>query len=119
MKNLNQIPDNIVNIVDAYGIDYRGNKNETKKIQKALNEISGSGKVLYFPPGTYKTFMLKFKSNIYLEKILEFLLTQLLCPYISDHLRKGLESFILIKDVKNLEISGLGIIDGNGTQDFI
>ena len=114
----NQIPNNIVNIVDAYGIDYRGNKNETKKIQKALNEISGSGKVLYFPPGTYKTFMLKFKSNshIYLDKNSRILADPTsLSPYVSSE-KRGLESFILIKDVKNLEISGLGIIDGNGTQ---
>ena len=64
------IPENRVDIVDSYGVDNTGNKNETSKIQKALDEISGSRKVLYFPPGVYKTFTLQFKSNsqIYLAK---------------------------------------------------
>ena len=113
-----QIPNNIVDIIDIYGVDNSGHKNETKKIQRALDEISGSGKVLYFPPGTYKTFMLKFKSNshIHLDKNARILADPTsLSPYISFE-KSGLESFILIKDVENLEISGLGIFDGNGTE---
>ena len=112
------IPRNRINIVDTYGVDNTGKKNETNKIQMALNEISGSGKVLYFPPGTYKTFMLQFRSNsqIYLNKNARILADHSsLSSYSSDD-ETGIDPFLLIKNVENLSISGLGTLDGNGTQ---
>ena len=81
------IPENRVDIVDTYGVDNTGNKNETKKNQKALDDISGSRKVLYFPPGVYKTFTLQFRSNsqIYLAKNARILADDsTLSHYISD-----------------------------------
>ena len=112
------IPENRVDIVDTYGVDNTGNKNETSKIQKALDEISGSRKVLYFPPGVYKTFTLQFKSNsqIYLAKNARILADDSnLSHYISDD-ETGINRFLLIKNIENLSISGLGTLDGNGTQ---
>jgi hypothetical protein len=53
----------LVDIVKRYQVDNTGSSNETKKIQQALNDISGSGKVLYFPEGVYKSFMIKIKRN--------------------------------------------------------
>ena len=113
-----KLPENRVNIVKTYGVDNSGYNNETKKIQAALNDISGSGKVLYFPPGTYKTFRLNFKSNshIHLDKNARIMAdSSLLSSYFSND-ESGLNSFILIKDSENIKISGLGILDGNGTQ---
>ena len=112
------IPENRVDIVDTYGVDNTGNKNETSKIQKALDEISGSRKVLYFPPGVYKTFTLQFRSNsqIYLAKNARILADDsTLSHYISDD-ETGINRFLLIKNIENLSISGLGTLDGNGTQ---
>ena len=112
------IPENRVDIVDTYGVDNTGNKNDTKKIQKALDEISGSRKVLYFPPGVYKTFTLQFRSNsqIYLAKNARILADDsTLSHYISDD-ETGINRFLLIKNIENLSISGLGTLDGNGTQ---
>jgi hypothetical protein len=112
------IPGKSVNIVDVYGVDNSGKKNETIKIQKALDDISGSGKVLYFPSGIYKTFKLQFRSNsrIHLSKNARILAdADSLSSYLSND-ETEINHFLLIKDVENLTISGLGILDGNGTQ---
>ena len=53
----------LVDIVKTYHVDNTGAKNETEGIQKAFNDISGSGKILFFPDGLYKSFMLKIKSD--------------------------------------------------------
>ena len=112
------VPDKIVNIVDEYGIDNSGQINETSKIQMALNNISGSEKALYFPPGKYKTNKLEFRSNshIHLAKNARIIAddNSLISYYSRD--KTKINHFILIKDVQNLSISGLGTIDGNGTQ---
>ena len=112
------IPEKSVNIVDEYGIDNSGQINETSKIQMALNNISGSEKVLYFPPGKYRTNKLEFRSNshVHLSKNARIIADDksLISYYSRD--KTKINHFILIKDVQNLRISGLGIIDGNGTQ---
>lgn len=112
------VPENSINIVDVYDVDNSGQKNETSKIQKALDDISGSGSVLYFPTGTYKTYKLEFRSNsrIHLSKNARIIADDhSLSSYISNDKTK-INHFILIKDVENLHISGLGTLDGNGTQ---
>ncbi len=112
------IPENRINIVDVYDVNNTGKKNETLKIQKALDEISGSENVLYFPPGIYKTYKLEFRSNsqIHLSKNARIIADDhSLNSYISNDKTK-INHFILIKDVQNLQISGLGTLDGNGTQ---
>ena len=117
-ENPEVVPEKSVNIVDEYGIDNSGQMNETLKIQMALNNISGSEKVLYFPPGKYKTNKLEFRSNshIHLSKNARIIADDnSLISYNSNDNTK-INHFILIKDVENLKISGLGTIDGNGTQ---
>lgn len=112
------IPENRINIVDVYDVNNSGQKNETLKIQKALDEISGSENVLYFPPGIYKTYKLEFRSNsqIHLSKNARIIADDhSLSSYMSNDKTK-INHFILIKDVQNLHISGLGTLDGNGTQ---
>ena len=55
--------DKAVNIVSNYQVDPTGRNNETAKIQRALDDISGSQKVLFFPRGIYKSEQLKIRSN--------------------------------------------------------
>ena len=112
------VPENRINIVDFYDVDNSGEKNETSKIQRALDDISGTENVLYFPPGKYKSYKLEFRSNsrIHLNKNARIIADDhSLSSYISDDKTK-INHFILIKDVQNLQISGLGTLDGNGTQ---
>ncbi|MCX6328547.1 MAG: glycosyl hydrolase family 28 protein [Bacteroidia bacterium] len=105
---------NIVNVVDL-GIDNKGIKTETASIQKALNDVSVSGKTLLFPAGIYKTGSLAIPSyaKIYLcagailkgvDEISDFDFHDDIKP----------KSFIRIKDAEYVSISGRGIIDANG-----
>ncbi len=112
------LPEERVDIVESYGVDNTGEKNETVKIQAALDDISGSNKALYFPPGIYKSFKLDFRSNsrIHLSKNARLLADDTaLESYISDSETK-INCFLRIEGVENLSISGLGILDGNGTK---
>lgn len=106
-----------VNIVETYKIDITGTKNETKKIQEALDDISSSGKILYFPSGKYKTFGLQIKGNsdIFLSKEARIIADASdLGPYTAkDNTR--INRFILIDNAHNIRVNGLGIIDGNGS----
>lgn len=114
-------PNDIVDVVKTYGIDNSGGMNETKKIQSALEEHSGSGKVLYFPDGIYKTFTLNIKSNtrIHLSKNTRIIAdVSDLKPYLSDD-ETPLSRFILIKNAVNVSVTGLGTFDGNGTRMMI
>ncbi len=107
-----------VDIVKTYQLDNTGTNNETEKIQQALNEISGSGKVLYFPDGVYKSFMLKIKSNtnIHLSKNARLIADASdLNSYLAKD-DKGINRFILIKNAHNIHVTGLGTLDGNGTE---
>lgn len=108
----------IVDIIKTYQIDTTGTKNETEKIQQALNDISGTGKVLYFPNGTYKTFTIQIKSNshIHLAKNARIIADATdLRPYMSKN-GEGINRFIFIENAENVSITGLGILDGNGTE---
>lgn len=107
----------VVNIVQSYGVDSTGATNQTAKIQKALNEIAGTGRILYFPPGTYKSFMLNISSNskIHLSKGACIIAdVSSIDPY-QDGNNDGPNRFILIRNARNISITGLGSFDGNGT----
>lgn len=112
------VPENHIDIVTAYGFDPLGKRNETQKIQRALDEISGTGKTLYFPKGIYKTSMLELRSNssIHLSKNARIIADENdLDSYVSKD-ETGINRFLLIKEVENVKISGLGTLDGNGSQ---
>lgn len=113
-----EIPDakNSVNIVEKYSVDNTGKATETEKIQRALNEISGTGKTLYFPKGTYQSGQLQIRSNsnIYLERgaVLKTD-TSSIEPYRSTD-EVSNKRFISMYGVENVKLSGYGTIDGNG-----
>lgn len=116
-KPLKSIDDQYVNIVTKYNIDPTGNTNETIRIQQALNEISGSGKILYFPPGIYKSGQLYPKSNSRIFFGRGAVLnsdTSSVKPYFpADYVEN--RRFIYLNEVENVEITGQGIINGNGS----
>lgn len=108
----------LVDVVKTYNVDNSGSKNETTKIQRALDEISGTGKVLYFPNGKYKTFMLRLKSDseIHLAKNARIIAdASSLDTYIAYN-GIGINKFILIQDAENIRVTGLGTFDGNGSE---
>lgn len=111
-----KIPADIINIVSGYKIDPSGKINESVKIQRALDDISGSGKILYFPPGIYKSGQLHIRSNsrIHLSKraILNADTTSVLSFFPTDEIDN--RRFIYMKDVENVEITGSGTINGFG-----
>jgi polygalacturonase len=105
---------NVVNVT-GLGIDNKGVRIETASIQKALNDISGTGKTLLFPAGIYRSGSLSIPSNtnIYLcagavlkgsDNMQDFDFRDEIKP----------KSFIRIKDAENVTIGGRGIIDANG-----
>ncbi|MFY0653188.1 MAG: hypothetical protein JXQ96_14195 [Cyclobacteriaceae bacterium] len=108
----------LVDIVKSYNVDNSGTKNETSKIQRALDEISGTGKVLYFPKGKYKTFMIQVKSNskIHLAKGSRIIAD---ASVLDSYMAKGgvgINRFIFIENAENIQVSGLGAFDGNGSE---
>jgi hypothetical protein len=107
----------IIDITQKYCVDNSGKTNETKRIQKALNEISVTDATLYFPAGTYCTSMLRIKSNskIHFGQGARLLADQSsIEPYL-DNDAMGSNRFIYIKDANNIQITGTGGFDGNGT----
>ncbi len=126
---------NIINIKN-YLTDCTGTVIQTEAIQKALNEASGSGKVLFFPEGIYLTGTLSVKSNtdIYLAPgaLIQGSPDRNDYPtdnnrLESDHINRSREEYtdngefmtfsrlILIDEASNVHIFGRGTIDGNGT----
>lgn len=107
-----------VDIVKTYQLDITGTTNETKKIQRALDDISGSGKVLYFPDGVYQSFMIQIKSDtrIHLSKNARIIAD---VSALESYMAKdsiGINRFVLIENAQNIHITGLGTLDGNGTE---
>jgi hypothetical protein len=97
------------------GIDNTGKRIETRAIQKALNDISGTDRTLCFPAGLYLTGSISIPSDvrIYLDQgaVLKAADDITLLSF-GDKLRPA--GFIRIKDAQNVEIHGRGIIDANG-----
>lgn len=97
----------VKNILD-YGADSSGIKIATRQIQKAIDEAAVSRAVLYFPRGIYKTGQLQMRSNvsIYLEGGAKIKGSVSQEDYA--------EALIRFDSVKNVRITGPGIIDGSG-----
>lgn len=108
--------ENVVDVVEKYLVDNTGKTNETVKIQRALNEISGTGKTLFFPKGTYQSGQLQIRSNsnIYLARgaVLKTD-TSSIEPFRSTD-EVSNRRFISMYGAENVKLSGYGAIDGNG-----
>ncbi|MEM8894241.1 MAG: glycosyl hydrolase family 28 protein [Bacteroidota bacterium] len=108
----------IVDIISTYDIDNTGSINETVKIQRALDDISGTDKVLYFGDGVYKTSMLQLKSNSKIHLSKEAVIKADPKDIESYKAKKGegMNRFIYIANAENIEVSGLGTFDGSGSE---
>jgi len=104
----------VVSILN-YDVDITGDEIVNSSLQKALDEISGTGKVLDFPAGIYKTGLLSIKSNSKIHLAPGAILIgpdEISDLDTEDNIRP--RCLIMIKDAENIEISGRGIIDANG-----
>lgn len=98
--------------VTEYGASGAGEDLSTKSIQAAIDaaEKAGGGTV-YFPVGKYLSGSIILKSNVSLlfERGAELIGTKDLTQYTGEK-----KSFIYGQNLKNVKISGKGIINGNG-----
>ena len=104
----------LVSILD-YDVDTTGDELVTANLQKALDEISGTGKVLDFPAGIYRTGTISIRSHskIHLAPGAIIMGPEDVSDLeTEDRIRP--RSLVLIKDAEDVEITGRGIIDANG-----
>ncbi|NLE00906.1 MAG: hypothetical protein GX640_13650, partial [Fibrobacter sp.] len=111
---------NVKNIMD-YSVDNKGSKLETKTIQTAINEASGSSKnILYFPPGKYLTGEIFLKSNmtIYLAGGAVLYGSNNTADFntgsggmSTEGMQHALVRFL---NCKNSKLIGRGVLEGNG-----
>lgn len=102
----------------SLGIDNTGRKNETAKIQKALNSVSGTNEILVFPKGIYKVNPLRIPghSRIHLSRGAVLMAdTQDITLYKPND-EVETKRFIYFKDVEDVKISGRGEINLNGRE---
>ena len=98
----------LTDIMD-YQVDNTGKSIETAKIQKAIDDVSRTNGVLYFPAGIYKTGELNMRSNISVVLSEGALLSG--SEDVKDYTDKSL---IRLDNVSNFRLLGYGIIDGSG-----
>jgi pectate lyase len=106
----------VVSIMD-YDVDATGTELVTANLQKALDEISGTGKVLEFPEGIYRTGTISIRSfsKIYLAPGAVIVGPEDVSDLeTEDQIRP--RCLVLIKDAEDVEITGRGIIDANGSH---
>jgi hypothetical protein len=99
--------------VQSYVINKMGLN--TTAIQHAIDETAAKGQTLLFPPGVYRTGKLNVPSNARIIIAAGALLkaSDDLVDLANDPAYQG-QGFIRIQNARNVRISGLGIIDGNG-----
>ncbi|HEX7905377.1 MAG TPA: glycosyl hydrolase family 28 protein [Chitinophagaceae bacterium] len=135
--NQSAVPSNNKNWVNIqnFGVNNTGAVLATAAIQKAIDEATKQKKILYFPPGIYKTGTLKIpaNANIYIsagalikgsenredypvdEGKKESDLVNDKEHYTDNGERMTFSRLLLIDGVSNVKIWGAGIIDGSGS----
>ncbi len=108
----------VVNIMD-YGVDSTGNTLGRILIQKALDEHNGKNKIIYFPPGIYKTGMLHMRSkqSLYLAPGAVLMGSSNYDDYdqIPGEGSSSEEYLLGSWRSDSIRVFGRGIINGNGT----
>jgi len=108
----------VVNIM-SYGVDNTGKLLNRTQIQKAFDDHADGGKIIYFPPGIYKTGMLHMRSkqSLYLAPGATLLGSSNFADY--DQIAgEGFsnEHYVLGSwNARNIKVYGRGIVNGNGS----
>lgn len=114
-----QLSDRDVVSIMSYNVDSTGNLLATNQIQKAFDDHQGQEKIVYFPPGIYKSGMLHIrdKQSLYLAPGAVLLGSQDYNDYPQIPGEGNASEKYLIGSWKsdNVKIFGRGIINGNGT----
>ena len=109
---------NVINIM-SYGVDNTGGTVETAKIQQAFNDHAGTGNIIYFPTGIYKSGMLHMRSNqsLYLAPGATLLGSDVYADYVRLPGEGSSSEKYLLGSwyAEGLKVYGRGIINGNGT----
>lgn len=96
--------------VTSHNLVGDGTTLNTEPLQKLINKVSNKGGgTIFFPPGDFLTgtFRLKDNINIYLSPGVTIWGSKNEADYRNDCL-------VFTEDAKNISITGLGVIDGNG-----
>ena len=103
-------------IMEYKGIDNTGTTNVTAAVQRAVNECAKKGRTLIFPAGEYLCGQLRLPSHahLHLERgaVIRADASSAAAFESTDDVKT--RRFIYIKDAKDVRITGLGAIDGNG-----
>lgn len=114
---------NVVNLMD-FDVDNTGSTVETAKIQQAIDHVMASEDkdTLYFPNGCYRTGTLRIsgRMKVYLEQgalikgSLEYDDYPVFSGYENSSHARSVRKLLLIHDADGFELSGRGVIDGEG-----
>ena len=126
------LPSKSIDILSK-GVDATGQKNETRKIQAAIDAVAGTGKTLLFPAGIYKTSQLRIVNKkgvkIHLARGAELRFDETTLGTLSTDDRFGVRgdhilfpgrkwtvsrTFFLIDKSSDVQITGYGAINANG-----
>ena len=102
----------VYNVLE-YGISGDGSTMNTKAFQSLIDSCSmNGGGTIFFPPGDFLTgaFRIKDNVNIYLSPGATVWGSSNKDDY------EGFESLVYAEDAKNISITGMGTINGNGTS---
>lgn len=108
----------VVNIM-SYGVDNTGRTLNRAQIQQAFNDHAEGRKIIYFPPGIYKTGMVHMRSNqsLYLAPGATIMGSSNFADY-NPIPGEGFpnENYLLGSwKARNLKVYGRGILNGNGS----
>ena len=102
-------------LASSFGIKSNGTTMNTSAIQYAIDYISANGGGrLCFKVGRYLTGTIELKDNVTIDLGEGAILVGSPCPYDYKHVVGGFIGFVTAKGAKNIGITGLGVIDGQG-----
>lgn len=101
--------------VRSFGARGDGSANDTKAVQTAIDQCSKTGGRVVFPPGEYRTGMIRLKSHVTIELLNQAVWRAIadvsLYPRVVDRLPGA---FLFAENAEDLHITGQGKIHGSG-----
>ncbi|MCL5744761.1 MAG: glycosyl hydrolase family 28 protein [Acidobacteria bacterium] len=101
--------------VRSFGARGDGSANDTKAVQAAIDQCSKTGGRVVFPPGEYRTGMIRLKSHVTVDLLNQAVWRAIpdvsLYPKVVDRLPG---TFLFAENAEDLHITGQGKIHGSG-----